>query len=155
MKGDRAIVVCSICLAAVYFYAIEQIPVRDIGDPVGPKAIPRLLGGLLLLTVGLLLLEMRLAGKKAPVTDQATAAGGSRDAWVVSGVVVLTLLYFAVFEWLGYALATTIYLTILMGFFNRPHWNINVLTATLFSFGSYLLFTKLFGAQLAQGVLPF
>lgn len=147
--------VCSICLAAVYFYAIEQIPVRDIGDPVGPKAIPRVLGALLLLTVGLLMLEMKLARKNAPVTEEHRAPDGYRHYFVIASVVILTLLYFAVFERLGYAVATTIYLSFLVAYFNRGRWMANLLTVTLFSFGSYLLFTKLFGAQLAPGVLPF
>ena len=31
----------------------------------------------------------------------------------------------------------------------------NASTSVLFSFGSYLLFTRVFGAQLAAGILPF
>ena len=73
----------------------------------------------------------------------------------MAAVVVLTAIYFMAFEFLGYAIATTIYLNILMAYFNKGKWKTNVLTATLFSFGSYLAFTKLFGTPLAPGLLPF
>lgn len=155
MKADRAIVVCSVLLAAVYFYAIEQIPSREIGDPLGAKAIPRILGVFLLLSAGLLMLEMRLARKNDQVTEEGGALEDGRHYLVVGTVVILTLLYFAVFERLGYAVATSIYLNGLMAFFNRGRWKANILTSTLFSFGSYILFTKLFGAQLAPGILAF
>ena len=39
--------------------------------------------------------------------------------------------------------------------FNRGRWMMNILTSVLFSAGSYLMFTKLLGVTLAQGVLPF
>lgn len=155
MKGDRVIVVCSILLAAVYFYAIEQIPSRDIGDPLGAKAIPRILGVFLLVTAGMLMLEMRLARKKARIPREEGTPEGWRHYLVVGTAVLLTLLYFLIFERLGYAVATTVYLYVLMAYFNHGRWKANMLTATLFSFASYLLFTKLFGAQFAPGILPF
>ena len=58
MIADRVIFACIIVVAAVYFYATAQIPTLDIGDPLGPKAFPRLLGVCLLLTGALLLFEM-------------------------------------------------------------------------------------------------
>lgn len=157
MNADRAIMVCSVVLAAVYFYAIEQIPVRAIGDPLGPKAIPRILGVLLLISAGLLWLETRLSTKAEQASGRETPSGHREPAnlAVVGAVVVLTVVYFAVFELLGYALATTGYLAVLMAYFNRGRWLVNLSTAVGFSFGSYLLFSRLFGAQLARGILPF
>ena len=61
MLADRIIFVCIIVLAAGYFYATSEIPSLEIGDPLGPKAFPRLLGIALLLTAGLLFLEMMRA----------------------------------------------------------------------------------------------
>lgn len=154
MKSDRIVAVCAVLLAAVYFYATEQIPTLQIGDPMGAKAIPRLLGVALLVSAGLLWLESWLASKKAaPAT--ATVPLRSRQHLVVAMVVIWTALYLSVFEFLGYALSTSAYLFALMAYFNRGRWTANALTAVLFSFGSYLAFTRLFGAPLARGVLPF
>ena len=155
MKADRIIFVCIIILAAVYFYATEKIPSLQIGDPMGAKAIPRVLAIALLVTAGLLLLEMRLAAKKLPSAKVADSAEDRRHYLVVGAVVTGTGIYFAAFEWLGYAIATTLYLYALMAYFNRGKWKANALTSALFSFVSYLAFTRLFGVQLANGILPF
>jgi putative tricarboxylic transport membrane protein len=42
-----------------------------------------------------------------------------------------------------------------MAIFNPGKTWANALTATGFSFGSYLAFTRLFGAQIPAGLLPF
>lgn len=155
MKSDRAIIVCAVLLAALYFFAIGQIPTRDIGDPLGPKAIPRILGVVLLLSVGMLALEMVFAKKNSGAKQDDATPEDWGHSWVVGAIVALTILYFLVFELLGYAISTSIYLLILTSCFNRGRGTMNVLTSVLFSFASYLMFTKLFGAQLAPGLLPF
>lgn len=166
LKADRIIFVCILLLASVYFYAIEQIPTLQIGDPMGAKAIPRMLGFALLISAGLLLMEIRAADKTAKdeamlvesaklETEVAAEPQGNGSYYLVAAVVIWTAVYFAFFEWLGYAIATTIYLNVLMAYFNKGKALANILTATLFSFGSYLAFTKLFGTPLAPGLLPF
>jgi putative tricarboxylic transport membrane protein len=155
MKADRIIFVCTLLLAGIYFYAIEQIPTLQIGDPMGAKAIPRVLGVALLITAALLLWEMR-AGAKAKEPVEESKPPMEKGQYVLVAVVVAwTALYLAAFEWLGYAIGTTIYLTVLMAYFNKGKWMANVLTSTLFSFGSYVAFAKLFDAPLAPGLLPF
>lgn len=157
MKADRIIFVCILLLAGVYFYGIELIPSLQIGDPLGAKAIPRVLGFALLITAGLLWWEIRGAAKvaKSGPAEEAAEGEGKGQYYLVAAVVIWTGTYFAAFEWLGYAIATTIYLNALMAYFHKGKWKSNVLTATLFSFGSYLAFTKLFGTPLAPGLLPF
>ncbi len=76
MKTDRVIFVCILVLAAVYFYATAQIPSLEIGDPLGPKAFPRLLGIGLLVTAGMLFMEMWKAKKAGAPKD---AGRRSRD----------------------------------------------------------------------------
>ena len=164
MKADRWIIVSALLLAAVYFYAVEQIPVLQIGDPMGAKAVPRLLGVLLVVSAVLLWFENRVGARfdtarEPPNTADAHVEGalptGRKHLWVVAAVVLWTALYFAFFEVLGYAIATSIYLLALTAYFNPGRWLANASTALLFSFGSYLAFTRIFGAQLAAGVLPF
>jgi putative tricarboxylic transport membrane protein len=160
--ADRVIFVCTLLLAGVYFYATEQLPSLEIGDPLGPKAFPRLLVIALVITAIILLLEILRKPKTAPAAAAAAAAGAAaadpreRGAkLVVAGAAIWTLLYFLVFETLGFVVATTIYLLVLMAYFNRGKWVANVLTAVLFSLGSYLMFTQLLGVTLARGILPF
>jgi putative tricarboxylic transport membrane protein len=164
---DRYVVAFAVALAALYFYAIELIPTLSIGDPMGPKAIPRMLGVALLISAALLLVEMRMARRKsdagvlptlpaeATPPELAEPPTGPRHLAVIGAVVVWTGLYFLAFEPLGYAIATSVYLLGLTAYFNRGRWLANASTSVLFSFVSYLLFTRVFGAQLAAGILPF
>jgi putative tricarboxylic transport membrane protein len=155
MISDRVIFVCTLVLAVVYFYATAQIPSLDIGDPLGPKAFPRMLGIGLLFTAGLLFLEMW----KAKKTEDAKKVDGEPQDYrhypIVVTVVVWTGLYFAVFEWLGYVVATAAYLIVLTAYFNRGKWTANVLTSVLFCIGGYLMFSKLLEVNLPRGILPF
>ena len=150
---DRVIFVGTIILAGVYFWATEQLPSLEIGDPLGPKAFPRLLGACLIITAIVLLLEILRARKTAPAAaPQSTANHGSYK--VVAAAAAWTLVYFLVFELLGYVIATSIYLLALMAYFNRGKWVANVLTAILFSLISYWMF-KILGVNLARGIMPF
>jgi len=154
MMTDRVIFVCATIVAAAYFYATEQIPTLQIGDPLGPKAFPRLLGACLLIAAGLLFIEMwKERGERAPQTVSADA-GAWQHVWVIAGVTVWTGLYYAVFDKLGYIVATTIYLFALMAWFNRGKWVTNALTSVLFCILSYAMFVKL-DVNLAKGILPF
>jgi putative tricarboxylic transport membrane protein len=151
--ADRVIFVCILILAGAYFYATEQLPSLEIGDPLGPKAFPRLLGVALVITAIVLLVEMLRAPKRPKL--QPKPEENDRGAYlVIAGVVVWTFLFFLVFEKLGYVIATTLYLIALTSYFNRGRWIANVATAVFFCVGSYWMF-KVLGVNLAQGILPF
>lgn len=155
--ADRIIFVCTLLLAGVYFWATAQIPTLELGDPLGPKAFPRILGVGLLIAAGMLLLEIIRNSK--PSAKLATAADNSDEPrphyGVVAAVAGWTALYVLAFELLGYVLATSLYLLVLTAYFNRGRWLMNVLTSVLFSAGSYFAFTHLLGVTLARGILPF
>lgn len=166
MKTDRIIVLCILVLTAVYWFAIQQIREPLIGDPIGPRAIPKILAIGLVISAVLLWLETvarkkadalrrKKAAESAPATEATSVPeAGSRPVFIM-GIVGATLAYFFLFRWLGYALATTAYLFALMMLFNPGKTKANALTALGFSLGSYLAFTRLFGAQLPAGLLPF
>ena len=154
--ADRVIFVCTLVLAGVYFYATERLPSLEIGDPLGPKAFPRLLTVALVITGVVLLLEILRAPKTATAPAATPAEPGERSTHVlVALVVVWTFLYFLVFEALGFVVATALYLAVLMCYFNKGKWVTNIATAVLFSLGSYMMFTMLLGVNLARGILPF
>jgi putative tricarboxylic transport membrane protein len=151
--ADRITLVFILLLAAVYFYATEQIYSYEFGDPLGPKAFPRLLGVGLLITAALLSVEM---WRETPMQDtKGQPAGDKRHLLVVAAVVIWTAIYFRVFVPVGYVISTAIYLLALTAYFNRGKWTANILTSVLFCVTSYLLFTKALGVTLPRGVLPF
>jgi putative tricarboxylic transport membrane protein len=151
---DRVIFVCTIVVAVVYLVATSHIPTLEIGDPLGPKAFPRLLGIGLLIAAGLLFLETwkDRDQQKPPAGGAATL--DLRHLRVLAAVVVWTGVYYVVFERAGYIVASTVYLYALMAWFNRGKWLVNALSAVLFSASSYLLFVKL-DVNLPRGILPF
>ncbi len=154
--ADRVIFVCILVLAGVYFWATSEIPTLEIGDPLGPKAFPRLLGVGLLIAAAMLLIEMIKARNSEP--EAAAEGETTHDATsykVIAGVVVVTGIYFALFEPLGYAVATSLFLLVTTAYFNKGKWLTNVLTSVLYSFASYYMFTTLLGVNLPRGIAPF
>lgn len=153
---DRIILVCTLLLAGVYFWATAQIPSLELGDPLGPKAFPRMLGVGLLIAAGMLFLEiLRDSKKPKPAAADATPVKWERHHWVVVSVCAWTALYIVVFEPLGYVLSTLLFLGGLTGYFNRGRHLMNGLTCVLFSVGSYAAFTMLLGVTLPRGIIPF
>lgn len=151
MMADRVIFICTLIITAVYLYATTLIPSLEIGDPLGPKAFPRLLGIALLFAAGMLALEI-WKQHKATARQPADAAPFNMHVIVVLACVsIWTACYYASFEKLGYIVATAIYLLALMAWFNRGKWVANVLTAVLFSILSYVMFVKL-DVNLPRGV---
>jgi putative tricarboxylic transport membrane protein len=51
-------------------------------------------------------------------------------------------------------IATSLYLLALTFFLNRGKWTANIATSIGFSLGSYIMFVKLLGVNLAPGILP-
>lgn len=158
MYADRVIAICVAVFAGLYLWATAQIPSLEIGDPLGPKAFPDLLGIGLLLAAALLFAET-IKKKDAPAkpVSEATAEAAAKEERghliVIAAVCVWTALYYAVFEQLGYIVSTTIFLFGLTSYFNRGKWLTNAITVVLFAIGSYALFVDVLGVTLAPGIL--
>lgn len=151
MMTDRVILISTIVITAVYFYATTLIPSLEIGDPLGPKAFPRLLGFAMLFAAGMLALEIWKKGKASAKQAADEAPFDLPVLAVIACVAVWTGLYYIAFQPLGYIAATAIYLLAMMAWFNRGKWVANVLTAVLFSIMSYVMFVKL-DVNLPRGV---
>ena len=72
---DKVIVACALLLIAGYAWMTEQVPTRAFGDPLGPKAFPRLLTAVLIVAVLLLVAEMIVLEARQPGAGRA----GSRQ----------------------------------------------------------------------------
>ncbi len=154
MVTDRVIFACTVLIAVVYLYATTLIPSLEIGDPLGPKAFPRLLGICLLIAAGLLALEIWRDHKaKVPPPAEGELAPW-RHIGVILAVTAWTGLYDVAFERLGYVVATAIYLVALTAWFHRGKWVANGVTSLLFAGLSYWMFVKL-DVRLPTGILPF
>jgi putative tricarboxylic transport membrane protein len=155
MPVDRIILAVTVILSVIYLYASTQIPMLEIGDPLGPKAFPQLLGIAMLIACGFLAAEIWRARHNDK--EQAAAEGPPFDGKILRVLLVVVLwtgCYYLSFEALGYILATTLYLLPMMAWFNRGKWIANIASTLLFVGLTYFMFVKL-EVRLPQGVLPF
>ena len=161
---DKVIVACAVLLAAGYAWMTEQVLTRAFGDPLGPKAFPRLLTAVLIVAVLLLVAEMVVAKRAnqpaAPAPDNGGdgAAPGLTAApanLVIAATVAFTGLYFFLFEPLGFVLSSSAYLFAMTMYFNRGKTLANALVSLLLPIACYLVFTRVLGVELARGILPF
>jgi putative tricarboxylic transport membrane protein len=151
---DRIICAVTLVLAVVYFYATAQIPSLEIGDPLGPKAFPVLLGIALIIATVLLFIETLKAGA-AGRPGLRLRREDRRHLLLIGGTTLWTALYFWTFDSAGYLVSTAVYLFVMMAVFNRGKSIANTLTAMLFALGSYVLFVKVLGVVLPAGILSF
>ena len=144
-----------IIVAAIYLFADAGLRTARIGDPLGPKAFPALVGGGLILSAVLLVFET--LAKRRTLEDR-TIEPRTKDekhlVLVMIGMVVWSGLYYYVFEMLGYLLATPLFLLGLLSYFNQRKYLTNVLVALGFTGIVYLLFSILLGVPLPSGPLP-
>ncbi len=152
--ADRVIFIGILVLAGVYFWATSKIPTLEIGDPLGPKAFPRLLGIGLLIAAAMLLAEILKARKSEPDEDAKAGPQDISSYKIVAGVVVATGAYFALFELLGYAISTSLFLLVMTHFFNKGKLWTNIITSVVYGFASYYIFTAALGVNLPRGLLP-
>jgi putative tricarboxylic transport membrane protein len=155
MLTDRVILALTLIIAVIYLYASTQIPMLAIGDPLGPKAFPQLLGIALLISAAMLARELwRARSKKAEEREEAEEPPFDLSVIpVLLAVVLWTGIYYLSFEWFGYILGTILYLLPMTMWFNRRHWIANVLSTVFFVSFTYFLFVKL-EVRLPQGLLP-
>ena len=143
-----------IIVAAIYPFADAGLRTARIGDPLGPKAFPALVGGCLILSAVLLVFET--LAKRRTLEDR-TIEPRTKDekhlVLVMIGMVVWSGLYYYVFETLGYLIATPLFLFGLLSYFNQRKYLTNVLVALGFTGIVYLLFSILLGVPLPSGPL--
>ena len=155
---DKAIVACALLLAAGYAWMTEQITTLPFGDPLGPKAFPRILTAALLVSAVLLIFEIIVSrrGSKAataPLPDNADQ-GVPDTRWIIAATVAFTGLYFFLFEPVGFVLSTSAYLFAMTMYFNPGKTVANALVSFLFPAACYLVFNRILGVELARGILP-
>ena len=153
---DRVLGVGVLVLAAVYIFLTYRLPVSDIGDPIGPRLFPFLIGAGLACSGVLALLGAISSTPDSKQPEKLPGESGkSGHPMVLAGVVAWMLVYFSLFDWLGFALACSIFLLGFLAFFNRGKWKQNLFIAVVFSFGINFIFSYFLGFRLATGLLSY
>jgi putative tricarboxylic transport membrane protein len=155
LRADVMLAITVIVLAAIYLFMDANLPSARIGDPLGPKAFPVLVGGGLLLSSLMLLFDTR---KKRQLTGDARpeprTAEEKHVVRVLLAMVAWTALYYFCFERLGYLIATPLFILGLLTYFHPRRHGVNLAVAGGFTIVVYLLFSTLLGVPLPSGLLP-
>lgn len=137
-------------IAAGYLFAARQLEMPIFSDPVGPRAVPTLIaGGLVVAALGLVLEHLVLAMRG----DARLASSAEAPTGVAFVAVAMLAAYYLAFERLGFILSTMLFLIAFLSFSNRGRWATNIAVAVAFPIGAYLLLDGLFGARLPAGIL--
>ncbi len=118
-------------------------------EPVGPRAFPLLMLGLMAAALlWLTLRPTRIEHKEGePVLDRDTLRK-------VSGCIALLLVYAALFEPLGFIVSSSL-VGVFMARLYGGNWKASAIAAVLISIGLYVLFDRTLDVPLPLGVLDF
>ena len=126
-----------------------------LGDVVGPRFFPELVGcGLVL--AGLLLLYEAWQ-KQAQKSNAAQALDIKKDGKaeiIIVFVALWTIVYYVSFEPVGYIVSTLVYIFCLLCYFHRVKWWHNAIYTVMFTGVAYAVFDKFLNVVLPSGVLP-
>jgi len=158
---DWVLAGCAIIGALIYLYADSQLPLVRIGDPLGPKIFPAIIGGGLLLSGLLLMLEtyrkrQQVVPAAAPSSPAVAPAPQDRQRpGVLLAMLAWTVVYYLAFEPVGYLVATVVFLVGLLTMFHRKKPRTNLAVALGFTAVIYAIFTQLLHVPMPQGILEF
>ena len=151
--GDRILVLLVFVLAAIYLFATSRLRVVEIGDPIGIKMYPVLIGIAAIVT-GLLLVG-EIVSSRRHIAVPANDTAGEHHPGMVLAVLGWILAYALVFSTLGYLISSILFSFGLLTCFHRGKWGENAAIAIIFSGGVYFAFTKLLSINLPRGLLAF
>jgi putative tricarboxylic transport membrane protein len=149
MRIDYVVAGVTACLAAGYLAGVSAIPRLMIGDPLGPRAFPILIGIGLLVAAVLLVLETRRAARAGQSSGAALPPFDRRLMVLIAAIVVLLLC----FEPLGYVVSVGLFLLAMTMYLNRGHWVANVVTSVSFTLITAYVFNHYLDVRLPAGVL--
>jgi putative tricarboxylic transport membrane protein len=162
---DWVLAGCAVIGALIYLYADSQLPLVRIGDPLGPKIFPAIIGGGLLLSGLLLMLETYRKRRQvlsvsaaAPSPAPPAPAHAPQDRQrpgVLLGMLAWTVVYYFAFEPVGYLVSTVVFLLGLLTMFHRKKPRTNLAVALGFTAVIYAIFTQLLHVPMPQGILEF
>lgn len=153
MSFDRKLSVILFVFSAWTLYVSLTTPTSAIPQRIGPEVMPAIVSvGLMLSAVALYVRSMRLEAV-------AHASGTSGEAVeqedrVTQVLVVLGLIaYIALFERLGFVVATALFCIYEASVLEAKYWVRNVTAGVVFSVAVYTLFVRVLEVMLPVGVL--
>ena len=153
--GNFIFAVCMFLLAIVYLNGTYQIPSYDVGDPLGAKFFPVMLGIGLVIATLLLLFETYKAYRGENSQIKIRSRKDKRNLILIGSVVCWTIIFIILLEPLGFLLSSAIYLVVFMSFLNPKKFFLNLIVSMAFIISFYILLSKGLGVPLSEGIVYF
>ena len=144
MNRDRTGALFILVIGFLYIWQISAMPSATIGDPLGHRAFPCLLAGLMVFLGGSLLLR--------PATQSRSVSAGK----LIGSVLPLCLLlggYGAKLPWVGYPVGNFLFLAAATRLIGEKSWPLTVFLSAGISAAIYALFTQILSIPLPLGFL--
>ncbi|QQK78937.1 tripartite tricarboxylate transporter TctB family protein [Salicibibacter cibi] len=131
-----------ITISLIYLIMIFQLPSALLGDPYAPRYFPTIVAAGILVFAVIDLINVRTENVE---TNEDLAALIKKDSLKIIGVILaLCVGYALIFEWLGFLIATLLFLGALMFYLNGyRRWVLNLTVTLIFSFSSWYIFSQL------------
>ncbi|MCR4425930.1 MAG: tripartite tricarboxylate transporter TctB family protein [Firmicutes bacterium] len=157
MANDLATGLISIVLGTTYLYLTFRLPDVSIGDPIGPKLFPMLVGAGAVFCGTLLTLHVIRANRTGRGDRMAVDLTSKKGLYGKIGLTILAgVIYSFLLDPVGYLISTFVFMTALMCLVNTLRRAAeNVIIALGFSVTTYLVFARLFQVSLPRGILAF
>jgi putative tricarboxylic transport membrane protein len=134
-------------VAAVYTWMAFGMEWETAAGRIGPGFFPRIIGGL---TVALCVVAIARCVRERRPAESGAGPHGRLVALTALGL----LGYLMLFEYIGAALASVVFMLFLLSATNRGRTVTNVLLAVLLPAALFVLFEVVLGAGLPPGPLP-
>jgi len=144
-SGERLWGVVILILGGVYLFEGIRIPPAAIGDPLGPRIFPTILGFLMAACGAYLVVRPEFRGAQ-PVLVR-------RSLLQVLILFTLLLLYAISLPWLGYLLATFLFMGSVALIMGERSFSKGLAISAAFSSGIFFLFTRVLTIPLPLGLL--
>ncbi|MGQ7793160.1 tripartite tricarboxylate transporter TctB family protein [Faunimonas sp. B44] len=152
---DMIFAVSALALGGLYLVATYRLPTRIGVDPLGPKAFPTLIGiAMVLFALGLLVQTVVRARSASPPRAGSETPQKSH-APAIAAVAAGLLLYYVLYQPLGFLVSTVVFLFTFLSFFNKGRPVLNLTIAIAFPVALNIVFTTVLGTPPARGILHF
>lgn len=157
MTKNLTVGLFALTLGLAYLIGAFLVPVYDAADEVGPRAFPFLISAIVILSGAALIVQDLRAPERVRFSWGFAA---NPVLWLrVAAIMALGIVYGTVLEWLGYPIATFLFMVAVCALVNVGKHRQNLLIAALFAVVTFVVFAMVLNLSLPRGllgdVLPF
>ncbi len=143
--------VFSVVIGSVYLISTTTIPLNEAGDEVGPRAFPYIIAALVISCGLWLLVKEFLNRNRQPFSWEFVA---DRGVWFrILLTMAAGICYGLVLDWLGYLIATLLFMIFVCALINVGRHRQNIVIAVVFSIFTFVAFALVLKLSLPRGIL--